>query len=132
MLRSFTAAVVLSLIVALAAPASGMAQGAGDQQYADPLAGDDGGGGGGGNSGSGGNPGAGSDSGGSSGSGSSAPSTSGQSQDTAPTPQADTTAAPQSSSELPRTGYPAWLAALAGGVLLASGATLRLSAGRRT
>ena len=39
--------------------------------------------------------------------------------------------ATQSQAELPRTGYPAWLAGLAGGVLLASGATLRISLGLR-
>jgi len=110
--------------LALAFPAAGMAQGAGDQQYSDPFTESQGGG----NSGSGGGNQGGNQ--GSSGSGSSAPSQpQSSSGTTAQTPQS--TPAPQASAQLPRTGYPAWPAALVGGVLLASGAMLRVSLGLR-
>ena len=129
MLRPITPTALVILLLALAFPTVGLAQGAGDQQYSDPYSGsDDGGGGGGGNSGS---DGSGNSGSGNSGSGTSAPATPSQSQDPAQTQTTTPTPQPQSGQELPRTGYPAWLAALAGGVLLASGATLRVSLGLR-
>ena len=120
MLRPITRTSAVLVALALTFPAAGMAQGAGDQQYADPFTESQGGG----NSGSGGG------NQGGSGSGSSTPSQpQGNSGTTAQAPQS--TAAPQATAQLPRTGYPAWPAALAGVVLLASGAMLRVSPGLR-
>jgi hypothetical protein len=131
MLRLITRTSAVLVAVALAVPAASLAQGAGDQQYSDPFTEGESGGGGNSGSGSGGN--AGSDNSGNSGSGSSAPTqTPSQSATTTPTPEPPQQAqAAQGGEQLPRTGYPVWLAVLAGGVLLASGAMLRVSLGLR-
>ena len=128
--RKLTTALTTAALL-LAAPAAAMAQGAGDDQYVDPL-GNSPSDQGSGDTNSGGNSGSGnSGNSGNSGSGTSTPATPSQSQDPAQTQTTTPTPAPQGGPELPRTGYPAWLAALAGGVLLASGATLRVSLGLR-
>jgi hypothetical protein len=119
-----------SMVVAVAAPAAALAQGAGDEQYADPFSG----------SGGGsttkphpsprakGNPGTPSPSGTSPATADPAPRT--------PAPQASSEANPATNTargpQLPYTGYPAWPAALAGALLLASGTALRVSLARRT
>jgi len=98
---------VLSLTVAvlLALPAVAPAQNAGDQQYTDPLA-----------------PSQPRDDGGSGSSGAPPPSASG-------TPQAPPTTAPAQAApaqnQLPRTGFPAGLLALAGAGMLGGGLALR-------
>jgi hypothetical protein len=129
-------AVVLAvLVVAMTAPAAALAQGAGDEQYADPFTNQ----GGSGHSKPHTSPGSNGNSGSRSGSGT-APSAAAPAPSTPATPAA----APASSSEanpatntargpqLPYSGYPAWPAALAGAVLLFSGTALRVSLARRT
>ena len=117
MTRSRTAA-SLACALALAAPAAAFAQSAGDDQYQDPLAGQDGGGSGD----------SGGSTGGSGGSGGATPAPA--TGDTAPaqpaatTPGASTSA--EAADELPRTGgEPLPLVAI-GAALLITGAGLRL------
>ena len=131
MLRLITRTSAVLVALALVVPAASLAQGAGDQQYSDPFT--EGESGGGGNSGSGDSGDSGSGNSGNAGSGSSAPSpTPSQSGTTTPTPEPVPQAqAAQGGEQLPRTGYPVWLAVVAGGVLLASGAMLRVSLGLR-
>ena len=119
--KTFTA--LLATTVLLTAPSAALAQSAGDQQYADPLAdtpsqNDSGGGG---NSGSQGNSGSGSGSQGSTGSGTSG-TTQGQAAPADPAAEATTA----QNSALPRTGSDSALLLAAGAVLLGSGMLLRL------
>jgi LPXTG-motif cell wall-anchored protein len=114
----------LAATVALAAPASALAQSAGDDQYEDPFAGEDqgqqGGGGGGGGGGSGQAP--------------APPESSTPAPATPPAPApapADptgaTSAAPSSTQpQLPRTGADAGAVLLVGSILLAGGVALRV------
>jgi hypothetical protein len=108
-------AVLIAALLALAAlPALAVAQSAGEDQYTDPL-----------NQGGGSNGGGGSSGGGSSGGGNGSTQPS-QSQTT---PSQQATPAQSNPNELPRTGLPVALLAVSGGVLLASGVTLRRRAG---
>jgi LPXTG-motif cell wall-anchored protein len=107
---SWRSVCTLALALVLALPATALAQNAGDQQYTDPLAPGEPQGGGGGSSG--------------------APSGGGSTQGSAGDAQAQEPAAAEpaqggDSSELPRTGFPAGLLALAGAAMLAGGAALR-------
>ena len=98
----------LALALVLALPSAALAQNAGDQQYTDPLAPGQNDGGGGGDSG--------------------APAPSTPSQPSAGSAQAPTPAQPAQAGgtdELPRTGLPAGLLALAGAGMLGAGAALR-------
>lgn len=133
LLRTFTALLLAASLGAAVAPVAAHAQSAGDQQYEDPLSGSGGGGGGdgGGNdgqSGSGqsgsGQSGSGSGQSGSTDTGSDSGSTAGTQTTTPPATSADT----GSATQLPRTGFPVALAALAGAMLLGGGAALRCSA----
>jgi LPXTG-motif cell wall-anchored protein len=116
LLRHRVAAIVAATV--LAAPASATAQGAGDEQYQDPFAGEDQGQsqqGGGTDGGEGSEP-----------APPPAPATS-ESEVQAPAPE--TTAAdpvaPAAQSQLPRTGVDAGAIVLAGAILLAGGVALR-------
>jgi LPXTG-motif cell wall-anchored protein len=114
---------LLATAVLLAAPSAALAQSAGDQQYADPLADtpskqDD--------SGSQGNSGSGNaGTQGNSGSGSSGAGTT-QDQATPAAPAAEGTASQATDQALPRTGSDSALLLAAGAVLLGSGMLLRL------
>ena len=125
--RRCTAMALALASLGVAAPAAALAQSAGDEQYADPFSQDQGK-----KPSSGGNAGTNSsgDDRADAGSQAAAPSTPSTDSDPATSSQTSGTAAP-SGDELPRTGYPAWLAALAGGVMLASGGVLRVCAPRR-
>ena len=133
LLRTFTALLLAASLGAAVAPVAANAQSAGDQQYDDPLSGEGGGGGGGdngndgqsgsGNSGSG-QSGSGSGQSGSTGTGTDSGSTAGTQTTTPPA----TSAATGSAAELPRTGFPVALLALAGAAMLGGGAALRRSA----
>jgi hypothetical protein len=125
------AVALAALVVAVAAPAAALAQGAGDEQYADPFSDN----GGGKNttkqkSSSDGNGQADTRSQGTSPTTGTAPSTTTTTPSTSSLREADPPAK-VSGPQLPYTGYPAWLAALAGAVLLASGTALRASLARR-
>ncbi len=105
----------LAVVIALAAPAPAVAQSAGDEQYADPFGPAEGGGGGDQESGSGG-----------SGSGSQTPPAA-QSEGDAQASGPESAQAPvPSASQLPRTGAPTWELALAGALMLGTGAVLRI------
>lgn len=124
------ALIALTLLLAVALPASALAQSAGDNQYQDPLAGPRGNSSSGGSSGGGG--------GGSSGSSTPAPSTGsssgspGSSSGTAgSTSSSGTAGATASGSALPRTGGHPELIALAGLVLLGGGIAVRRAAATR-
>ena len=117
--RSRVAALAVTAV--LAAPASALAQSAGDEQYEDPFAGEDqgqsGGGGGGGGSGSGQTP---------------APPASSTPAPTAPTapapaaPTESTAATTTAQPQLPRSGTDAGAILLAGSIMLAGGVALRV------
>lgn len=137
-MRTARRCAALAAAATLALPASALAQGAGDNQYFDPLAGSGGGdqNGGGGNGG-GGNGGGGNGSGGQSQSQGSGGGGGGQSSppalsNSAPAVGAQGSAAGSTgagtatgAAQLPYTGGEAWLIALAGGGLLLTGAGLR-------
>ena len=124
MLRHRTLAVCAAALT-LAAPAPALAQSAGDDQYVDPLGGaapPSGGSGSGSGSGSGG--------GGTAGAGAgTAGTTAGQNADGSAPSSAGSAAAAR--DELPRTGFPAGLAAGAGLLMLSAGTGLRLGLRRR-
>ena len=122
MLRA--AITILAVATAFAVPSAAFAQGAGSDQYQDPLAGQPGAGNGGGGGG-GGNGGGGGGNGGGNGS---AP-TAGTDQTTSASTGGGTTSA-QAGNQLPATGADAWLLALAGASLLGGGLGLRRVAGR--
>jgi hypothetical protein len=113
-MRIALACLAAGLLLALAAPAA-LAQNAGDQQYQDPLAGDDDGGNDGGN---------GSNSGNGSGSGNTAPGTQTE------TAQANGDDTGSAQDGLPRTGLDAWLLVVAGTAMLGGGFALRRVADR--
>jgi LPXTG-motif cell wall-anchored protein len=107
---SWRSVCALALVLVLALPGTALGQNAGDQQYTDPLAPGEPQGGGGGDSG--------------------APSGGGGSQEEAGSAQAQepSAGAPTrggDSSELPRTGLPAGVLALAGAAMVGAGAALR-------
>jgi O-Antigen ligase len=121
-MRATKGMLLLALVIALAAPATALAQSAGDEQYVDPFQNAPAGGQGGGNGGN-------SQAGGGSGSNSQAQTNSGASQGTAgstsqSTGTADTTSGGDGSA-LPHTGLPLAGVVLAGGLLLGGGITLR-------
>jgi LPXTG-motif cell wall-anchored protein len=111
---SWRSVCTLALALVLALPATALAQNAGDQQYTDPLAPGESQGGGGGD-GSGTPPGS---------TGSQGSAGSAQAQEPSASAQAQPTQGGDS-SELPRTGFPAGVLALAGAGMLAGGAALR-------
>ena len=113
---------ILAVAAAFAVPAAAFAQGAGSDQYQDPLAGQPGAGSGGG--GSGGNGGGGG--GGGNGSAPTATTT-----ETGSASNGDGTTSAQARNQLPATGADAWLLALAGASLLAGGLGLRRVAAAR-
>ena len=122
--RRRTAALAAALTLAI--PATALAQGAGDEQYTDPLAGEGGGGGGG-------NSGAGSGGGGSSGSGSASTGTgqggaegTGGSGAQLSSTSPDTGQSASASGAIPRTGADPGLVALVGAGLILTGAGLRV------
>ncbi|HYI36329.1 MAG TPA: LPXTG cell wall anchor domain-containing protein [Thermoleophilaceae bacterium] len=135
LLRTLTALLLAASLSAAVAPVAAHAQSAGDQQYDDPLSGEGGGGGGGGDNGNDGQSGSGNSGSGQSGSGSGQSGSTGTGTDSGSTAGTQTTtppatsAAPGSAAELPRTGFPVALLALAGAAMLGGGAALRRSAG---
>jgi LPXTG-motif cell wall-anchored protein len=129
---------MLLAALTLALPATvALAQSAGDDQYQDPLGGGNAGGGGGSGGGGGGSSrgggGGGSNSSGGGGGGSTTPSRPAQSggSHTAPSAPAQ---APQAQRSVPlaRTGFDAWIPAVAGFVLLVAGVSLLVRTRRRT
>jgi LPXTG-motif cell wall-anchored protein len=104
----------LAAALSLALPAGALAQGAGDNQYQDPFAGED--------------SGSGSGSGGGSGGGGGAEGTSGNGSLSNSPPAGESLASQQSTSsgELPRTGADPGLVALLGAGLILTGAGLRV------
>ena len=119
MLRA--AITILVVAAAFAVPSAAFAQGAGSDQYQDPLAGQPGAGNGGGSGGNGG--------GGGGGGGNGSAPTAGTDQTTSASNGGGTTSA-QAGDQLPATGAEAWLLALAGASLLGGGLGLRRVAGR--
>jgi LPXTG-motif cell wall-anchored protein len=104
----------LAVALSLALPAGALAQGAGDNQYQDPFAGED--------------SGSGSGSGGGGGGGGGAEGTSGNGSELSNSPPSGQQLAAQSSTpsgELPRTGADPGLVALLGAGLILTGAGLR-------
>jgi LPXTG-motif cell wall-anchored protein len=105
----------LAVALSLALPAGALAQGAGDNQYQDPFAGEDSGSGSGGGSGGGGG-------------GGGAEGTTGNGSELSNSPPSSQLAAQSStpSGELPRTGADPSLVALLGAGLILTGAGLRV------
>jgi hypothetical protein len=119
-MRATKGMLLLALVIALAAPATALAQSAGDEQYVDPFQNVPGGGKGGGGNSQGG-------SGGSNGSQSQTNSGSSQSSTAGNTSQSTASDATSGGdgSALPRTGLPLIGLGVAGGLLLGGGITLR-------
>src|SRR4051794_17707198 len=116
---------VLVAALALAVPAKALAQGAGDDQYTDPLAGEDTGGGGSGGGGGGGSGSSGSGGGGGGGGGAEGSSGMGALSSSPPGEQAAAqTATP--AGQLARTGADPGLVALLGAGFVLTGAGLRV------
>ena len=131
----YIAVALVALLFTVAWPAAVVAQGAGEDQYEDPLSGGGGGGGGGGGASggggsAGGGAGGGSAGGGGAGGGTDVPTESaGAPSESAAQPQSGATPAQADSGrELPRTGFPVAMLLIAGVAMVVSGFSLRRNA----